>query len=68
VWARLAGVDTAALLDLALDHQVMFVPGSAFAVDAGWPEHARLSFATLPEGTLRAAAQDLMNVAGLTRG
>ncbi len=68
VWARLPGVDTASLLDRALEHQVMFVPGSAFAVDACWREHARLSFATLPEPALRAAGHDLMQLAVDSRG
>ena len=68
VWARLHGVDTTALLELALDHHVMFVPGSAFAVDGCWREYARLSFATLPEPALRAAAGDLMQLAASRRG
>jgi 2-aminoadipate transaminase len=51
VWARLAGVDASALLATAVANGVAFVPGAAFAVDAGAHADAiRLSFATvLPE-------------------
>ncbi len=65
VWARLDGVDTASLLERAIANNVMFVPGHAFAVDEPWAQHARLSFATLPEPTLRDAAVDLLALAGL---
>ena len=65
LWARLAGVDTTALLEVALANNVMFVPGSAFAVDLRWSEHARLSFATLAEPELRAAGADIVRLAGL---
>ena len=67
VWAHLLGVDTTALLDAALAHNLMFVPGPAFAVDIAWNEHARISFATLPETTLRTAATELVQLAGLGR-
>lgn len=49
VWARLpGGVDTAELLERALQADVAFVPGAAFY--AGTPDHAtlRLSFTTNP--------------------
>lgn len=61
VWARLPGVDTTALLPRAVDAGVAFVPGSAFAVEAGAHADAlRLSFATvgpagLDEGVRRLA-------------
>ena len=61
VWARLAGVDTAALLAPAVAAGVAFVPGSAFAVEEGMQRDAiRLSFATvdaagLDEGVRRLA-------------
>ena len=67
VWAHLLGVDTTALLDAALAHNLMFVPGRAFGVDIAWNEHARISFATLPETTLRTAATELVQLAGLRR-
>lgn len=63
LWVRFCGVDTDALFETALDHDVMFVPGSAFAVDEPWCEHARLSFATLPEPRLRDCAAELMRLA-----
>jgi len=43
----------------------MFVPGPAFAVEETWREHVRLSFATLPEETLRACAHEIIELAGL---
>ena len=61
-------MDTTALLEVALANNVMFVPGSAFAVDARWNEHARLSFATLSEPELRAAGTDIVRLGGLNRG
>jgi DNA-binding transcriptional MocR family regulator len=53
------------LFETALAHSVMFVPGRAFAVDESWSEYMRLSFATLPEATLRTCATDIMHLAGL---
>ena len=47
LWARLPGVDTAALLHDALDEGVAFVPGAAFATDDSCADRARLSFASL---------------------
>lgn len=52
VWAR-TGAETTPLLARAVEEGVAFVPGSAFAVQAG--DHAgslRLSFATVPPGEL----------------
>jgi 2-aminoadipate transaminase len=63
MWVRMPGVDTSALFEAALDHDVMFVPGRAFAVDESWREHMRLSFATLPEATLRACANEIVQLA-----
>jgi len=45
VWTHL-GVDTSALLPLAVAEGVAFVPGAAFAVDRPDPGALRLSFAT----------------------
>lgn len=59
-WARLAGVDTQSLLDRAIAHDVMFVPGGAFAIEESWFEHVRLSFATLPTLQLLDAARALL--------
>jgi 2-aminoadipate transaminase len=66
LWVRLRGVDTAQLVEDALKHDVMFVPGSAFAVEHSWREYARLSFATLPESTLRTCATELVRLARLS--
>jgi 2-aminoadipate transaminase len=47
LWARMPGVDTTALLPKAARAGVAFVPGSAFHLDGGGADRARLSFATL---------------------
>jgi 2-aminoadipate transaminase len=65
LWVHLHGVNTTELFEAALARDVMFVPGNAFAVEAPWREHARLSFATLPEPTLRDCAAELIQLAGL---
>jgi 2-aminoadipate transaminase len=52
VWGRLPGVDTAALLERAVDAGIAFVPGTAFAVDGRPTDALRLSFATLTEPEL----------------
>jgi len=62
LWVELRGVDTTALFETALAHDIMFVPGRAFAVEEHWCNHARLSFATLPESTLRACADELLSL------
>jgi len=59
VWARIAGVDTTALLPRAVEHGVAFVPGGAFYLDGGGTEHARLSFATLVPDQLDVAVERL---------
>ena len=60
LWARLGGVDTGALLDVALDHHVAFVPGAAFAVQPGAHADAlRLSYATSTTDQLHEAAHRL---------
>lgn len=47
VWVRFADVDdTDALLQRALEQNVCFVPGNAFAVGRDLARHARLSYAT----------------------
>lgn len=58
-WIHINGVDTDALLERAIVERVAFIPGSAFAVDQQWSEHARLSFATLSEEDLYAAVASL---------
>lgn len=59
-WMESAGpVDTASVLDIAVEHGVAFVPGNAFAVDADLSRSARLCFATYPEAVLVGAAQKL---------
>jgi 2-aminoadipate transaminase len=65
MWVRLHDVDTNELFDAALARSLMFVPGRAFAVDESWSEYMRLSFATLPEETLRACAAEIIHLAGL---
>jgi 2-aminoadipate transaminase len=65
LWVRLPGVDTAVLFETALAHDLMFVPGNAFAIDEPWCEHARLSFATLPASTLRVCGAELVGLAGI---
>lgn len=71
LWARLAGVDTAALLDHALAAGVAFVPGREFAVTAPADDALRLSFATaspvqLDEAARRLAAAVAAYDAGVT--
>jgi 2-aminoadipate transaminase len=67
LWRRYAGVDADALLTAAVEADVAFVPGSAFAVERSWSDHARLSFATLDRDTLRAAAAVLRELAAPAR-
>ena len=50
VWGSIAGVDTTALLPIAVEEGVAFVPGGAFYVEDDAPDgrdRVRLSFATL---------------------
>lgn len=61
-WTRFAGCDMGALLDQAMDRDVMYVPGAAFAIDADWTEHARLSFATLSPVELRESVATLLSL------
>ncbi|QCQ92061.1 aminotransferase-like domain-containing protein [Rhodococcus sp. SGAir0479] len=52
-WIEFAdGVDTTALLDTALAHDVAYVPGGAFGVAHAHPHAARLCFATYEEAVL----------------
>ena len=47
LWTRLpAGLDAVKLLPKAVDHNVAFVPGSAFYADNADPRSMRLSFVT----------------------
>jgi 2-aminoadipate transaminase len=59
------GTDTAELLRTALEHGVGFVPGGAFAVDAGTAlrSAARLCFATYPPDLLTEAVRRLARAA-----
>jgi 2-aminoadipate transaminase len=52
VWARLPGVDTRALLPVAVEEGTAFVPGDAFAVARSANDRLRLSFATTDEAGL----------------
>ncbi|WP_026121799.1 PLP-dependent aminotransferase family protein [Paraburkholderia kururiensis] len=45
VWARIPGLDAAALLARAIEHKVIFVPGNAFFADHADTSSLRLSFA-----------------------
>jgi 2-aminoadipate transaminase len=47
LWTRLpVGLDAVKLLPKAVDHNVAFVPGSAFYADHADPRSMRLSFVT----------------------
>ena len=61
VWGRLigAGVDAEELLGAAVARGVAFVPGAAFAVDSGFPEHLRLAFSHASADRLEVAVQRL---------
>jgi 2-aminoadipate transaminase len=65
LWASLSGVDTDTLFARALQHKVVYVPGSAFFVDHGGADRLRLAFsASSPEqirngiGRLAAAVRE----------
>ena len=66
LWAQLKNsmVDTTALLDVALENGVAFVPGAAFAVERKLPNHLRLSFATASPPELHEAAHRLQAAVG----
>jgi 2-aminoadipate transaminase len=54
LWGRLpAGVDAVKLLPLAVEHNVAFVPGSAFYADRPDARSIRLSFVTASEDQIR---------------
>jgi len=59
LWAELPGVDTAALLERALDEGVAFVPGAAFSVEDRHETGLRLSFATASAEQLQEAVRRL---------
>lgn len=60
LWVELAGgIDTTALLPLATDRGVAFVPGPAFAVERDAGSTLRLSFATATPESLAEAARRL---------
>ena len=53
------GIDTDALLRRAIAHGVVFVPGSAFYVEARHLDRARLSFSAPPPAQIEAAVSRL---------
>jgi 2-aminoadipate transaminase len=59
LWAAAPGIDADALLPIAIDHGVAFVPGRAFSVDDHPSEALRLSFATTDPAGLREAVTRL---------
>jgi 2-aminoadipate transaminase len=59
VWLDFDTVDTTALLPRAVEQGVGFVPGSAFAAEAGHEHSARVCFATYPPDELREAVRRL---------
>jgi len=66
VWADVSGpaVDTARLLDRAVEEGVAYVPGSAFAVGRPAPSTMRLSFATVAPPQLHEGVRRLASVLG----
>ncbi|WP_426574731.1 PLP-dependent aminotransferase family protein [Aquihabitans sp. McL0605] len=64
LWAQLTDptADTAALLPVALDHGVAFVPGAAFGVDDPHRRWMRLSYATAGPTDLDQAVDRLVGV------
>jgi len=63
-WARLAGVDTSALLARALEAGVAYVPGREFDPTGGHGEYLCCSFATLPPDRLHEAVARLATAVG----
>ena len=60
VWVRFADIeDTSEMLQRALDKNVCFVPGNAFAIDRDLARHARLSYATATTTQLGEAVRRL---------
>jgi 2-aminoadipate transaminase len=60
LWASFVdGIDTDALLRRAIAHGVVFVPGSAFYVEPGHPNRARLSFSEQPAARIESAVARL---------
>jgi DNA-binding transcriptional MocR family regulator len=60
LWASFGdGIDTDALLCRAVAHGVVFVPGSAFYVEPGRADRARLSFSEQPPARIEAAVARL---------
>jgi 2-aminoadipate transaminase len=56
LWASfIGGIDTDALLQRAVDHGVVFVPGSAFYVEQRQSDRARLSFSAPTPDQIRTA-------------
>ena len=60
VWVTLpAHVDTSALLERAIEHNVVYVPGEAFFAEAPRRNTLRLSFVTVPPATIERGVQAL---------
>jgi 2-aminoadipate transaminase len=68
LWLDLPGVDTDALLPVAIEHGTAFVPGSAFAVDDRRSGQLRLSFATADPAGLAEGARRLATALGAGTG
>jgi 2-aminoadipate transaminase len=53
LWATLPGIDTKALFGRALQHKVIYVPGSPFYVDHGGHDRIRLAFSAASPDQIR---------------
>lgn len=60
LWLKLReSLDTQALLSRALEHQVAYVPGSAFYVDGSGTNELRLNFSAMPPDRIREGVRRL---------
>lgn len=59
IWAACEGIDSSALLERAIEHRVMFVPGNGFYLDSSAVAAFRLSFAGASAEDLSAGVQRL---------
>lgn len=62
-----AGLDAGALLPRALERGVAYTPGAAFWVDGGGERTLRLSFSSVPGGTIDEGVRRLSDVARAAR-
>ena len=63
IWATLPeGIDTAKMLDAALDARVAYVPGAPFFAEAPRVNTLRLSFATVTSQQIRVGLAQLGSV------